>query len=68
MRYALLLKPHANVRYRQSLQKLAVIELQCMLQAWGMEDALPRFEPLHGEPFLIFDTEKMTPEGETGGE
>ena len=27
MRYALLLKPHANVRYRQSLQKLALIEL-----------------------------------------
>jgi len=62
VRYALLLKPHANVRYRQSLQKLAVIELQCMLQAWGMEDALPCFEPLHGEPFLVFDTEKMTPE------
>ena len=60
MRYALLLKPHANVRYRQSLQKLALIELQCMLQAWGMEDAQPRYENLSGEPFLTFETEKMT--------
>ena len=60
MRYALLLKPHANVRYRQSLKKLALIELQCMLEAWGLEDALPCFETLCGEPFLIFETEKMT--------
>lgn len=60
MRYALLLKPHANVRYRQSLQKLALIELQCMLQAWGLEDALPCFETLCGEPFMTFETEKMT--------
>lgn len=60
MRYALLLKPHANVRYRQSLQKLALIELQCMLQAWGLEDAQPRYETLSGEPFLTFETEKMT--------
>lgn len=60
MRYALLLKPHANVRYRQSLQKLALIELQCMLQAWGLEDAQPCFETLCGEPFMTFETEKMT--------
>ena len=38
MRYALLLKPHANIRYRQSLEKLALIELKCMLEAWGMQD------------------------------
>ena len=62
MRYALLLKPHANVRYRQSLQKLALIELRCMLEAWGLEDARPSFDTLAGESFLIFETEKMTQE------
>lgn len=62
MRYALLLKPHANVRYRQSLQKLALIELECMLQAWGLEDAECRFETLCGEPFLTFETDRMTEE------
>lgn len=62
MRYALLLKPHANVRYRQSLQKLALIELKCMLQAWGMENAEPQIEMLAGEPFVVFETEKMTQE------
>jgi len=30
----MLLKPHPNVRYRQSLQKLALIELECILDAW----------------------------------
>lgn len=62
MRYALLLKPHANVRYRQSLQKLALIELQSALLAWGMEDACPTLETASGEPFLIFESERMTKE------
>lgn len=62
MRYALLLKPHANVRYRQSLEKLAKIELECMLQAWGLEDACVDVQQMAGEPFLIFETEKMTEE------
>ena len=59
MRYALLLKPHANVRYRQSLQKLALLELKC-LQAWGFENASPWVETLAGESFLVFETECMT--------
>ena len=62
MRYALLLKPHANVRYRQSLQKLAMIELKCMLSAWGMENVEPQWQMLCGEPFLVFDTDDMTTE------
>ena len=62
MRYALLLKPHANVRYRQSLEKLAKIELECMLQAWGLEDAAVSVQEMAGEPFLTFETEKMTDE------
>ena len=62
MRYAMLLKPHANVRYRQSLEKLAKIELECMLQAWGLEDAQVCMEQMAGEPFLVFETDKMTDE------
>ena len=60
--YALLLKPHANVRYRQSLQKLALIELRCMLQAYGLDDASCRYETLSGEPFLTFKSDHMTEE------
>ena len=62
VRYALLLKPHANVRYRQSLQKLALIELACLLDAWDMADCTPRLETIAGEPFVIFETNRMTPE------
>ena len=60
MRYAMLLKPHANVRYRQSLEKLAKIELECMLQAWGLQDAGVCVESMAGEPFLVFETNQMT--------
>lgn len=62
VRYALLLKPHANVRYRQSLQKLAKIELECMLSAWGMENVTVETAELAGEPFLTFETNQMTQE------
>ncbi len=62
MRYAMLLKPHANVRYRQSLEKLAKIELECMLQAWGLENVQVCIEQMAGEPFLVFETDKMTDE------
>lgn len=60
MRYALLLKPHANVRYRQSLQKLALVELKCMLKAWGIEDAHARLMDVSGEPFVVFDARELT--------
>lgn len=62
MRYALLLKPHANVRYQQSLQKLALIELQAMLCAWGMGDCAATVEWLHGEPFLTFEAGALSPQ------
>ena len=60
MRYALLLKPHANVRYRQSLQKLALIELNCLLESWGVHDACPAVESIAGEPFLVFETNNLS--------
>lgn len=61
MRYALLLKPHANVRYQQSLQKLALIELRAMLQAWGMGEASVTARELDGEPFLTFEADTLSP-------
>ena len=62
MRYALLLKPHANVRYQRSLQKLALIELRAMLQAWGMGEASVTARELDGEPFLIFEADTLSPQ------
>lgn len=62
VRNVLLLKPHANVRYRQSLEKLALIELECMLSAYGLTDARPAIERIAGEPFLTFETEGMMDE------
>ena len=59
MRYAMLLKPHPNVRYRQSLQKLALIELECILNAWNVDCEQPRVENLANEPFLVFEAQEM---------
>lgn len=61
MLYAMLLKPHANARYRQSLQQLATIELQTMLDAWqpGCRVTVADYG---GEPFLCFTSEKL-PQG-----
>ena len=59
MRYAMLLKPHPNVRYRQSLQKLALIELECILNAWNVDCERPRMEYLANEPFIVFDAQEL---------
>lgn len=59
MRYALLLKPHANVRYRQSLQKLALIETSCLLHAWGMTAADTRVETIACQPFVVFEADEV---------
>lgn len=60
VRYAMLLKLHPNARYHESLGKLALIELTCILEAWGLQNAKPRVELLAAEPFLIFEAEEMT--------
>lgn len=57
----MLLKPHANARYRQSLQQLAMIELQTILNAW-MPGVEPQPQLVGGESFLCFDAPEM-PEG-----
>ena len=62
MRYAMLLKPHANVRYRQSLQKLALIELRCLLQPLGLGDVEPVIEQVAGESFIVFEAGEMSPQ------
>ena len=59
MRYAMLLKPHPNVRYRQSLQKLALIELECILDAWHVTCDRPRMAYLANEPFLVFEAQEL---------
>lgn len=59
MRYAMLIKPTANVRYQQSLQKLALIELECQLKAWGI-DSIPEIMNIQDEPFITFETDEMT--------
>ncbi len=58
MRYAMLLKPHANARYRQSLQQLATIELKTMLDAFrpGCQVSAAVYG---GEPFLCFEIDEM---------
>ena len=58
MHYAMLLKPHPNARYRQSVSQLAMIELQTILRAWSVE-AEPSCEMLGSEPFLLFDAPQM---------
>lgn len=59
MRYAMLLKPHPNVRYRQSLEKLALIELESTLSAWNVSHTEPRVQALSGEPFLVFESDEL---------
>lgn len=59
MRYAMLLKPHPNARYRQSLEKLALIELESMLAAWNVPYTPPRVQALAGEPFLVFESDEL---------
>ena len=59
MLYAVLLKTHANVRYLQSIEKLALAELQCILQAWGM-DAKPGIQEISEVSFLVFEVDAIS--------
>lgn len=59
MKYAFLLYPHANIRYRQSLEKLAVCELSMTLRALGRESEV-KVCPMGGATFLTFDAQKLT--------
>ena len=61
MQYALLVKSHANVRYAQSMLKLAAQECGCMLHALHIE-ADVRTETVAGNPFLILETDVLDEE------
>lgn len=58
MNYALLLWPHANIRYMDSLKKLALNELLCLFKSLSL-DCMPRYETLGGAPFLVFEAEPL---------
>ena len=54
MKYAFLLYPHQNVRYRQSLLTIASAELSMTLAALGRGGEVRTVE-MGGAPFLTFD-------------
>ena len=58
VQYAMLLKPHSNVRYRHSLEKLAMTELSCVLNAWKLPSDM-ELRSLGGEPFLVFSAPEL---------
>ena len=59
MKYAFLLYPHQNVRYRQSMKQLAEQELLMTLAALGHESEI-RLEEMGGGTFLTFECEGLT--------
>lgn len=59
MKYAFLLYPHQNVRYRQSLLKLAQAELSMTLSALGRASEVKAIS-MGGAAFLTFDAPKLT--------
>ena len=59
MKYAFLLYPHQNVRYRQSLLTIAQAELSMTLAALGRGGEV-RAVQMGGVPFLTFDCDHLT--------
>lgn len=59
MKYAFLLYPHQNVRYRQSMKLLAEQELQMTLTALGHECEVKTCE-MGGAAFLTFECDALT--------
>ena len=58
MKYAALLYPHQNIRYRESLLKITQEELRMTLQATGCGSELEA-RYTGNAPFLIFETEEL---------
>lgn len=59
MKYAFLLYPHQNVRYRQSMKLLAEQELLMTLRALGYESDV-KLEDMGSAAFLHFEAENLT--------
>lgn len=58
MRFALLLKSHANARYAQSMLKLAALECKCMIVALNATADI-RVETIAGTPFLTLESDAL---------
>ena len=58
MKYAFLLYPHQNVRYRQSMKQLAEQELYMTLAALGHESEV-RLAEMGGGTFLTFECDQL---------
>ena len=61
MTYCFQLLPHANIRYRASLESLGRAELECLLKAAGLSFDVS-IETIGGCAFLCFDSDALTPE------
>ncbi len=59
MKYAFLLYPHQNVRYRQSMKQLAEQELMLALRALGRESDV-QLREMGGGAFLTFSCEALS--------
>ena len=59
MKYAFLIYPHQNIRYRQSLEVIARAELAMTLKALGRESEVT-LTRMGGAAFLTFEAEKLT--------
>ncbi len=57
--YCFQLYPHANIRYRESLQALGRAELACLLDACGVEADI-QVQKFGGCTFLTFETDALT--------
>ena len=62
MQYAFLIKPHANARYALSMEKLALIEMQCLLLKIAPQATVWQ-ENLAGARFMIIETEPIDERG-----
>ncbi len=61
MKFCFQLLPHANIRYRESLDALGQAELECLLSACKI-DAQVRTEQISGCAFVNFEAEALTHE------
>ncbi|MBE0600671.1 MAG: hypothetical protein IH607_02720, partial [Firmicutes bacterium] len=62
MQYAFAIKPHANARYALSMDKLALIEMQCLLRALDVQANVTQ-EKLAGTRFILIETQPIDDAG-----
>ena len=62
MQYAFAVKPHANARYAFSMDKLALIEMQCLLHALDVQATVTQ-EKLAGTRFILIETQPIDEAG-----